>query len=473
MKKFLALVLSLSMVCAMALFTPALAEDVVELTWLMGNPGTVPPDQAKVEEALNALLIPAIGVKVNVLYMSNDEVRLSINAGDPYDIAFTCSWWNNYATQANNGMFYDITEKVQTLTPDLYAAIPELVWEGSKVNGAIYAVPVYKDTAASLYWQFKKEVVVDELGFDIEQFNTFDSIEPLLEAYKAAHPDQYPINVSKGGIRALYNEFEMLDTGMYIGLEYAAKDTNVVSVFDNQDFLGRLATVRSWFESGYINPDAPTLDVYPSDFIVMNQQGYPGAEAEWSNAQGFEIVATKYHGPVLSTTSIRGAMNAVNAASPNVDKALEFLQLINTNTQIRDVLAYGVEGEHFEYINDGAQTMKLADGYSPWIWAQASNYVLTPAFPSTMEMVEDLKAENDKAAEEANAATIGFSFDISPVEAKAAACTTVFEKYKAGLMTGSIDPATEVPKMLEELEKAGYRDIIAECQAQLDAFIAD
>lgn len=470
-KKYLALALSLLMVCAMALATPASADDVVELIWLMGNPGTVPADQAKVEEALNAILEPAIGVRINVLYMSNDEVQLAMNAGDPYDIAFTCSWWNNYANQANKGMFFDITDKVKTLTPDLYAAIPELVWEGAKVDGAIYAVPVYKDTAASLYWQFKKEVVVDELGFDIEQFNTFDSIEPVLEAFKAAHPDQYPVNVSKGGIRVLWNDFEILNNGMLIGLEYAAKDTNVVSVFDSPAFLDRLATVHSWFEKGYINPDAPTLDVYPSDFVVLNQQGYPGAESEWSNTFGHEIVATKYHGPVLSTTSIRGAMNAINAASPNVDKALEFLQIINTDTRVRDILAYGVEGVNFEYINDGAQVNKLDDGYKPWIWAQASQYALTPATPTTTEMVEALKSENDKAAAEANAATIGFSFNILPVETEAAACTTVMEKYRAGLVTGSIDPATEVPKMLEELEKAGYRDIIAECQAQLDEFV--
>lgn len=452
--------------------TSGTSSEPVNLTWIMANPGTVPTDNDAMEEKLNALSSDEIGVTVDILYMSSDEVQLSINAGDYYDIVFTCSWWNNYATQSNKGVFADITDKIQTVTPDLYSSIPELVWKGSKVNGKLYAVPVYKDTAGSLYWQFNKEVVVDELGLDYTKYNTFDSVEEVLEAYKTAYPDKYPINVSRFGIRALDNEFDILNSSLYIGLDYAAKDTTVVSVFDDQDYLDRLQLVHEWFNKGYINPDAPTLNDYPTELIVLNQQGYPGADAEWSDSYGFDIVSTKYYGPTLTTGSIRGAMNAVNAASNYVDESLKFMEFVNTNTTARDILAYGVEGTNFEYTSDKTQVNVLNSNYQPWIWAQASLYSMTPSAPTTAELIEELKEENDTAAAEANSQTIGFTFDITPVEAEVAACTTIFDKYMDELRTGSTDSTVEVPKMLAELESAGYRTIIAECQSQLDAYVA-
>lgn len=472
MKKILALVMA-CMLLTVPMGVFAAAEDqVVTLTWFAGLPGTVPADHDAMEAKLNELTTEKLGIAVDILYMSNDAIKLALNSGDYYDLAFTCSWFNNYASQANKGLYADITDKVKELTPDLYASIPELVWKGSQVNGKVYAVPVYKDTAASIYWQFKKSVVVDELGLDYTKYTTFESVEEVLKAFKDAHPEQYPINVSKGGIRVLWNEFEILHNAMRIGLKTSAGDTTVVSVFDDPEFLARLATVHSWFENGYINPDAPTLDTYPTDFIVCNQQGYPGADSEWSNSFGFDIVSSKYYGPTLSTTSIRGAMNAVNAASNHVDEALKYLEFINTDTQARDILAYGVEGVHFQYANDNTQVEVLNNNYQPWIWAQANRYTMTPAMPTTVALLNALKAENDEAALKANAAIIGFTFDASVVEAELAACTTIMEKYVSGLVTGATDPAEQVPALIQELERAGYRDVITECQRQLDAYVA-
>ena len=60
----------------------------------------------------------------------------------------------------------------------------------------------------------------------------------------------------------------------------------------------------------------------------------------------------------------------------------------------------------------------------------------------------------------------------SIVSEKLSACVAVYEKYKSVLLTGAMDPEEIVPQMMSEMRANGFDDIVAEAQAQLDAFLA-
>ena len=68
--------------------------------------------------------------------------------------------------------------------------------------------------------------------------------------------------------------------------------------------------------------------------------------------------------------------------------------------------------------------------------------------------------------------TIGFSFDITEVESEIAALKFIKDKYEKVLTTGTVDPAVEVPKLIEEAKAAGIDKVVAEAQRQFDAFLA-
>ena len=44
--------------------------------------------------------------------------------------------------------------------------------------------------------------------------------------------------------------------------------------------------------------------------------------------------------------------------------------------------------------------------------------------------------------------------------------------YKAELLTGTLDPEEQVAAMMEEMRSNGYDEIVAEAQAQIDAYFA-
>jgi putative aldouronate transport system substrate-binding protein len=464
---------------------PAAAEEPVELIWIMGNPGQVPPDQAMVEEKLNEISVAELNVKVTTLYYDNERTTLAMSAGDEWDMVFTCEWFNNFPTQARAGYFADLTD-LPSVAPELYATMPEIVWEGAKVDGNILAIPVKKDYAAELFWVIDKELFETVLGMEIPDEMSFFDIEEYLAAAKKAWEDgvpgaeeaEYPMYISRGGVGGLTSEFDNIHRGAMLGIPYSATGADadqIVVTLEHPDLYDRLFAVHEWYKAGYINPDAATLDSV-SYQPVWAGQGFYGADAIWTQSTGVVVKISKFSGPNLSTASIRGAMNAINVDSPNVELALKYQELVNTNKEYRDILRYGVEGVHFNYQDDGTvlRTEEGKTNYVPWPFSQGS-YSLSSVEaaegvevdPKMWEVIfdgyKDLKSTN----------AIGFAFDIIPVEGEIAALQVITDKYWTGLVTGVSDPAVEVPKMIAEMEAAGLRKVQAEAQAQFDAFLAE
>ena len=462
--------------------------EIPELIWFMGVPGTIPPDQALVEEELNKLSIENVGVKVKTIYYEDGAIKLAISAGEDWDIAFTCEWYNNYAVQANAGYFLDLTEKVKSVTPALYNTMPEVVWDGAKVKGKIYAIPVKKDYAAEIFGIFDK-ALYEGLGMDIPEKMDWYDLEKYLEAAKKAYNEGNPLakgeypagSTSKGGIAGPYSDYDMINRDIMIGIPYSAigtaDETKVVFVPNDKEAFEHLVSLHKWFNAGYIPPDAMTTDSLPPTtwYAVATGQGFYGADAIWSGNVGYPVVISKFSGPYLSTASIRGSMNALNAKTKYPDLALKFQEFVNTNQEYRDILRYGIPGTHWNKTAEGLaqRTDQGRSGYNPWPFSQGS-YSL-----SSVEAAEGVTVDPNMwnvifdGYNEAKATkTIGFSFDPINVETELASCSATWKKYVEGFATGTLNPETDMARVVEELNSGGLQRIIDECQAQLNVFIA-
>lgn len=486
MKKLVSLFLVVLMATA-CLAAPAGAEPAyVKLTWAQGTGADAPNDVAEVNEALNVISREKLGVEVDIRYFTNEQILTSVQSGEVYDMYFTCDWYLDYATQAFNGIFADITDAVKTVTPALYASMPEEVWELSKVNGKNYAIPVKKDYCPEIFFMFDK-TFYDEIGMEIPAEMDWLDLEPYLEAHKAAYPDRYPFVRSKagGGIDGIFN---FINRDALIGFPYSAAGTEnatkIISVFEDEEMIARFNAMRDWYEKGYINPDAATIEEVGIDSkqnFIKTGQGFYGADAIWSSSYLYPIAISKISGPYLSVSGVRGSMNALSVTLEDnperFELALKYQELVNTDLQYRDILRYGIEGKHFNYNEDGtvSKTQAGVDNYSPWAFSQgsyalasveASNFDAVPADPHMWDVVFAGYEHAIVAADQ------GFSFDPTPVAMEIAQMTVIKDKWYAQITTGSLDPAEALPAVIAEMEAAGLRDIIAEAQAQLDAHLA-
>ncbi len=480
MKKVLALILAAVMMLSLCSF--AAAEEPVKLVWFMYTASEMPIDWPEVEEALNAYSAEKIGVVCEYKYMDESQVALATQTGEYFDIAFTCDWWNDYATNVAAGMFRDLTADLDNY-PALKDSVVDLAWEGVKVNGGIYAIPHMKDIGYEVFWILNTDYFINQKGFEVDQYITFDGIEPYFEAYKADHPDDYPFKMSKGGITSWKNCLvDWLNMDYLIGLEWEAQGTEdehtVKSALEIPAFVNRLKKIHEWYEKGYINPDAAVTESMPraQAGVVQSGQGWFGAETVWANVIKQPIYISRYDGAFLSTSSIRGSMTAVSSFSEHPQEALKLIELMNTDPWYRETARYGIEGKHYTRNDDGTVTRTELGSSNMGVQAYAQGHYTLGALEASPfpEVPTDIHQWEKTMANYATAtlsAAMGFTPDLTPVETQCLALKAVIEEYMPELQTGTSDPDVVIPEMLDRMNEVGLQDIIAEIQTQLNTFL--
>lgn len=90
-------------------------DETVELVWY--QIGDAQKDQEKVIEKANEYLGEKIGVNLKVITTGwgdyNQKMQVVINTGDKWDMCFTCSWANDYRSNAQKGNFLSLNDLLE------------------------------------------------------------------------------------------------------------------------------------------------------------------------------------------------------------------------------------------------------------------------------------------------------------------------------------------------------------------------
>ncbi len=491
MKKLLSMLLAVVMVVSMfaCLGASALADDIPTITWYMvggGQPANYDSWKAKVD----AYLEEKIGVHLDVQCISwgdwGDRRSVIVQTNEPYDIMFTDS--GSYIGDVNMGAFADLTELIKE-TPGLTETIPEDYLKACEIDGKLYAIPAYKDSSMTQYFVWTEEYVADHPEY--ADAHTLADIGPILEAVHEETGDVFLMN--KDGISAIIgNKYDNFGTGLpTIGISYTSGENKIVPVFEQEDVLADLRTMHEYFNAGLINSDAAVADEATGICALGVAQGWPSAAKGWGEGRGCPVVVSQFEDTVLSNDTVQGSMACISASSEHPLEALKVLELVNTDSWLRDALAYGEEGVNFEYVQD-KDTGETGVYKLNTDWTLAA-YTQGTFFDMTLEATKYEPAEGEEAPAEdqyvvpenyyvnevqvqnENATpspALGFIFDATPVADQLAACQAIFAEYKGLIQTGTGDPDVEVPNMMEAMRAEGFDEIVAEAQSQFDAWLA-
>lgn len=454
--------------------------DVIRLRWVtFGN--IVPQDAKEVIKKANEYSAEKLGIVVDLEFQPTEMINLIMASGEYYDLIFTCSWLNNYNVAASRNMFYDITDIVQSETPELYRIIGEY-WDAAELNDRYFGVPTLKDMGAEMMFRINSTYYEGQKGMTVPESMKFEDIEPYLEIYKKDNPSKYPLAMDKSGIPGFANFLESI-VGSYIVIPYSDETPNVIPVWENEEYMNRLRLLHKWYELGYINPDAAAMEsaAIPKDTPVrfgVAWRGYTG----YSNPDdwGFDVKLSFYDGPYISKTTQQGGMFAVSAGcdEEHAKASLRYLELLNTDRTFRDILAYGIEGKHFKYLDNGTvmKTEDGSDGYSPSLFTTGS--VVNASVLSVNESFlsdPDLWTKVFKGYKEygIRSKTDGFIYDVKRKEDIIATLTAIWSNYSTDLITGTSDPDTIIPKMKSEMEKAGLNELLDDVRSELKKHLGE
>ncbi|PCL90478.1 ABC transporter substrate-binding protein [Paenibacillus lautus] len=451
--------------------TETASKDVPTLTWWTIG-GQVPNNFSKAVDAMNAYTAEKIGVKVDIKVASwgewDTKMNTIVNTGEPFDIMFTNS--GKYSKQVAMGAFADITDLVQSETPDLYKLIPEKVWEGTKIGGKYYSVPTYKDSALTQYWVFDDKYV-QKYNIDINNIKTLQDLDKPLHDMKTGEGKSfYPLPMTQGeGLNGFFNDYDDLTLGFPpIGVKADDASRTVVSVLEQPDVVANLKLLHQWYQDGIINPDAPTKTENDKGRPFFAAQAFPGAEISWQINDAIEKYdMVQHYGPIYTTSTIQGSLNAISANSKYKKEALKYLELVNTDPKLRNMLAFGELGVDYNNVDGEKVIERTSDTWPLAAYTQGTFFNLAVTKGAPEDQWEQVKKLNDAAT---SSTVLGFALDITDLQTEVANCQAVWDKYKYEIITGASDPEKVIPKVTAELKSAGMDTIMQAAQEQINNY---
>lgn len=455
------------------------ALDPVELVWYYPQ-WSAQQDLQQVQDAMNKIVKDKINATVTLKSIDfgdyEQKMNIAIAANEAFDIVWTANWAFNYQANALKGAFLPLNELLENYGKDVYDSMPSYIWNATNVGGKIYGVPNYQTVTNRPGFLVQKQYA-EKYKLDPSQIKKFSDLEPFLEAVKAGEPNLVPLAMDRtGSFRAalsLYNLEEINYTASF----YTNTDSiKVINMFETPEFKEYLTLVRSWYKKGLINQDAPTLKSF-NDLTSTGQAVArfhnvlkPGGEAEYKGQfGGNEIIYVPVGNSTVGTNTIITTMNAVSKTSKNPERAMMFLNLINTDKELYNLMSYGIEGEHYTKISDDTIRLIEGSGYatgSNWMYGNTFNgYYMEGQAPGTWEAtIED----NNNAIP---SKLMGFTFNNEPVKAEIANLATIMDEYEGIISTGASDFEKKLPELNDRLKKAGSEAVEAEAQRQIDEWL--
>jgi len=459
----------------------------VELNWYL--PAAPQKDTKLVEQALNDYLKDKINATVHLNFVDwgswKDKFPILLAAGSNVDIMFTAGW-SQFPQSVAKGYFADITEMLPKYAPKTVENLPKVLFEGARVAGKIYAIPTSKEIAHTNGFGYSTELakkygLEEQLKKFQTEIPTLEDLEPILAAVKAQDPNVSPL----GGVASMdfamtFLDFDPVGDQNIPGKLYKNKDTIVVNEYETPEYKAILNTMHKYYKAGYVRKDATivkdaTPDRKGKKVFLVGGTTKPLANEEIGASYGYELEQFSITTPFITSNDTQGSMNAVVASSKNPERALMFLELVNTDPIVNNILNYGVEGTHFV-----KTTVDNVIDFAPGLTGQNSGYFPNAFWEFGNQFLNHFtKGQNTekwdlfKAYNESGVPSkiLGFNFDAEPVKTEIAAVANVKDELWPSIATGTVDPEVFLPKLIDRMKQAGLDKIIAEKQKQIDAWL--
>lgn len=444
---------------------------------------TVPKDVAMVEEAVSAITREKIGANVEFIMMEyanqTQQLNLLLSGGDDSIDVF---YVKDLATTIANGQAMDITDLIAPYTEEINKAIGESVFECAYLNGVCYGIPRLLDMASTAMYSMRADIAA-EFGYKNGDSITLDELDELFAKVREKYPDVPLIGPNNGtGVFTDTRVDQMGNNPYNLGvLTDYGQTTTVSNYYESDEFLEIVKHLETWNKNGYYMTDMMNVTESQIDYIPTGRCF--GAFSSHFSAEMNGIWQSDNFGVEMCCMSIfpnaycktPTTVFCVNPATKNADKAVAMLSLMATDPEIVNLMVNGIEGVHYVVKEDGSATypegvdssnVGWCIGYS---WANLNSTLSIPFnYPANYF---DLMLQSNEDALKSNA--FGFKLDSTNIADEIAACTNVYNQYYKALFSDAVDDYDAMVKTLQdEMRAAGIEKIVAEKQAQLDAFLA-
>ncbi len=461
---------------------PNLYADEVALTWVFPAVADSYPGWDEINAKLNEITKERINASINVemipLGEYDSKMNMKFTAGEEFDLCFTGAW-NPYLPAVSKGAYAELTEDVlSTYAPDVMAELNSVVWDAVRVDGKIYGIPLQQIYVRQTGIRFPTELI-EKYNIDVNSVKTLDDIDVIAKIFKDNEPDVVPIFANKN---AIYNDainylgFDVLINNFIPGaVRYAEETPVVVNQFESEEFRNLCLKIREWNQAGFLPADAVTGadSVAESDVVgvYFDPAFKPGGAITEGQIRGYDITEIPFGDCAMTTSAIQATITAVSATSKNVERAVSFINILDSDPETLNLICHGIEGRDYEFVGDKAdKVIKPISEYPGMLSFLIGNvfneYYTDPLQIGTWEETAEINATAKGSC------ILGFAFNQESVATQISQCNAIVEEYVPALACGAVDVEENIATLNKALKDAGVEEIIKEMQSQVDAWLA-
>ncbi len=442
-------------------------------------------DAPKVAAAVSAYLKKhgqETGLKFDPNQNYDQAMTLAISAGNAGDMYFTAPWINTYSRNASQGDLLALDDLLPKYAPKLWKSLTPQTWDTARVNGKIYGV-INQQRFPKLFGYYTQQKLAEKYNLDVNSINSFAELEPYLAKIKQNQPNLtpwYTDNTGSGGL--FYPEvFGWDPVALAYGLVVRHNDPElkVFNMYDTDEYRAAAKTIYQWKQAGLIAEMPPAGDNATAQLVAGQIAANVGQIAPDSTSPGsFPIVGKSLvKTPLLNTDGVLATLTGINASAKDPEKLVQYLELVNTDKDLFNLVCFGIKGEHWEFKDESIGWVGFPQGvtaanskWNPnedWMFGNQFNaYYRTEEAAKQKVWKEDAQINRDATPSLAN----GYNFDTTSVQTQVATLTAAIGEYQPQAAIAQTPYPQNVSALLKAMDGAGLEKVQSAAQSQMDAF---
>ena len=275
-----------------------------------------------------------------------------------------------------------------------------LLWAKWCTSGT-YAIPNNTVIGEYTYLLVNKELA-KKYSYNPEELNTLAKCKDFLADVAAYEPGVAPIlgdiyttgtyywsiDTATGKIDS--NKFNLLASTKTSRTHNPKIDTNVTlacnNVFKNVEYTDQLKCIQSYKDAGYVVAESSN----PANYAVRMVKG--GAELAAVYGEDYALNVLEY--PEAGYEDVFSNMLAVSSYTRSLARSMQIITYLNTNSDLRNVLQYGVEGVHYKIDDDSGKLVRLNNDYMMKLEATGNVFMAYPEEDMAVDAWEWGKKQN-------------------------------------------------------------------------------
>ena len=446
--------------------------------------GSVTDGIKEVQDAINGITVPEIGVEVEFLMVdaskTSAEYPNMITQGKQIDLMVLNN--ENIETYAKQELILPLEDLLASYgggiieIDETYTSL----FSSTVLNGHTYGIGVPDEGIGNCGGLWTNKALLDQVSFhyEPEKVYSLEELDILFGRIKEKYPDSYPL----GQITSTYN---FSTSSFYLGLwcdglsggspgvlEFGS--TKIVNEYELPQYTKLLQYLRKWYLAGYIYPDsaitsATSIGLYTSGIVKsVPLAGTPYLLSEEAIGEGTICMRLS---PIYEVRDgSTGIFWTVPVTSKEPEAAMRFLNMMYTDERVVNLLSCGIRDRDYSMDDNGTFQPASRPAYANPLGIFGDQRL---RYEINGEERKAVRAEFSKKAVRINAEYDEFRFDTSALSQELLRIEQVKSQYLKLLESGCMDYDVLYTEFIQKLYDAGLQRVLDEKQRQFDAWLAE